>query len=151
MIAGAALGLILAASQVRALNVAYEEGSPYGLGRYLQAVVLVESSACLHKSGDDHKSHGCGQLKVATAQKICRCRISARALESEDGTNLRISAAYLAECFRRFRDPARALLAYNAGIPSASKASARQVRQSRYVKRVEMFVKQLQKIPVSVE
>ena len=150
MIAGAALGLVLTAAQIHWLNVAYDEGAKYGIPRYTQAVVLAESSACLHLRGDDGRSWGCGQLQVQTARSVCGCKFTARVLENENGSNLRLTAQYLSACFKRFwPDKERALYCYNAGIPSASKASARQVRQSRYVKRVEMFVKQLQKIPVS--
>lgn len=152
MIPGAALALVLSASQIHWLNVAYDEGSYYGLQRYTQAIILVESSACLHKRGDDGRSFGCGQLQVATARLVCKCTVSANQLRSDSELNIRISTAYLNECFIRFwPDRGRAILCYNIGIPNATKASASQVSKSRYVKRVLSYLKALQAIPESIE
>jgi hypothetical protein len=149
---GAALALVLTAQQVKALNQAYNEGSLYGIGRYTQAVILTESSACMHKTGDDGNSFGCGQLQVATARKVCRCKVTAKQLIRDDKTNMRITAQFLSECFHQFYpDTSRALVCYNSGAPAASKATANQVRQSRYVRKVKAYLRQLQQIPVDTK
>lgn len=146
------LALCLSAAQVFNLNMAYNEGSYYGIGRTFQAVVLVESSACLHKRGDDNTSLGCSQLKLDTARKVCRCNISKRALLGSNATNLRIGAQYLANCFNQFwPDEQRALICYNEGPYRAAKASVNQVSKSQYVAKVKSYLKLLQQLPLDTE
>lgn len=151
MFAGAALAVFLSAHQLAALNIAYNEGQKYGIPIYTQAIILTESSACLHKRGDDGKSWGCGQLQVATARTVCRCNFNSRILEKENGTNIRISAAFLSECFNKFyseqyQDLYRAILCYNIGFPAAAKATNSQVKHSKYVARVLYWVRRLHEI-----
>lgn len=142
-----ALAIVLTAYQVNALNIAYNEGQKYGIPIYTQAIILTESSACLYKRGDDGKSWGCGQLQIATAQMVCKCRFNSRILEKENGTNIRLTAAYLARCFAAFpRNYQRAVLAYNKGIPAAANASDSQVKHSKYVARVLYWVRRLHEI-----
>lgn len=141
--------LVLTALQIHNLNIAYSEGEKYGLPKYTQAIVLTESSACLHRSGDDHKSLGCGQLQLSTARETCNCTINSRVLEKDNRRNIQISAHYLSDCFVRFwPDRDRALLAYNIGIPKASQATNYQVKHSKYVARVLAWLKVLKDIPV---
>lgn len=152
MIPAAALGLILSAAQAHWLTVAYNEGSKYGLPKYTQAIILVESSACIHRRGDDNTSLGCGQLKLSTARKVCGCKVTASTLEYSNRINLRLAARFVSQCFVRFwPDIDRATLCYNIGIPAASKASANQVQRSRYVRKVKAFLRQLQQIPVDTK
>jgi hypothetical protein len=149
---GAVLSLVLTASQVMALNQAYMEGSLYGLGRYFQAVVLVESSACAQKLGDDGRSLGCSQLSVSTAQTICNCSVSRRLLLDDDRTNLRIGAKFLASCFQRFYpDKQRSTICYNLGPFKAATLTDYQVKHSRYVAKVKAYLRQLQQIPVDTK
>jgi len=152
VISGAALGLILTASQLHWLNVAYDEGQKYGLPHYTQAIILVESSACIHKTGDDGRSFGCGQLQVSTARKVCKCNISMERLIRSNGANIRVTAQFLNECFTSFwPDRARAIYCYNAGIPQAHKASDYQVKHSKYVAKVLWWLKRVQEVKVSHE
>lgn len=133
----ALLALILTQAQANWLTVAYDEGSKYGLPKYTQAIILVESSACLHRSGDDHKSLGCGQLQLSTARKTCRCKINSSILEKDNGRNIKITAHFLSDCFVRFwPDRNRAILCYNVGPFVAAKLTNRAVAKSRYVARV---------------
>jgi Transglycosylase SLT domain len=142
--------LILTASQVTALNQAYSEGSLYGIGRYFQAVILVESSACIHKLGDDRTSLGCSQLKLSTARKVCRCKLGPSRLTNQNQLNLRIGAQFLADCFARFYpNIPRALICYNAGEPKAATLTDSEIAQSKYVAKVKAYLRQLQQIPVS--
>lgn len=149
MITVAALALVLTAYQVNALNIAYNEGQKYGIPTYTQAIILTESSACLHKRGDDGKSWGCGQLQVETARTICKCKITANALFKESDSNIRISAQFLSECFNSFwPDTRRSLYCYQRGIPKAARASDSQVKHSKYVARVLYWVRRLREIKV---
>lgn len=138
--------------QVTALNQAYAEGSLYGIGKTFMAVVMVESSACINVRGDDGTSWGCGQLKVATARTICRCRITPRRLVSDKYKNLQISAQFLANCFQRFYpDSARATICYNIGEPKAATLTNSEVAHSKYVARVKAWLKILKAIPVDYD
>lgn len=133
----ALLALILTQAQAGNLNLAYNIGSKYYVGKYEMAVVLVESSACMRLDGDDGKSVGCGQLQIQTAAKVCGCIPDAKRLREDKRYNLRISGRFLAECFNRFwPDKRRSLYCYNAGIPAASKATDSSVAKSKYVARV---------------
>lgn len=146
------LSLHLSVIQAHWLNVAYDEGNKYGLPKYTQAIILVESSACLHRRGDDGRSLGCGQLQVATARKVCHCKIEQRTLLQENQRNISISAEFLSECFASFwPDRNRAIFCFNRGIPAASKAMDSQVTHSRYVARVLKALGELQKVRVSYE
>ena len=141
----ALLALILTQAQANWLTIAYDEGQKYGIPRYTQAIILVESSACLHRDGDDHKSLGCGQLQLGTARQVCRCNIGTATLRTDNVRNIRITARFLSECFERFfPDKRRAEFCFNRGIPAASKATANQVKHSRYVHKVESAVRALE-------
>lgn len=140
----ALLALILTQVQANWLNVAYNEGSKYGIPRYTQAIILVESSACLQRRGDDNTSLGCGQLKLDTARRVCGCKVTAAALISDEHQNISIAARYLDQCFERFfPDKRRSIFCFNAGIPAASKATNSAIAKSRYVKKVEAAIKLL--------
>lgn len=137
VILGAALGLYLSAAQVHWLNVAYDEGQKYGLPHYTQAIILVESSACLHKRGDDGRSLGCGQLQINTADKMCGCKLGPTRLATENVLNIKLTARFLSACFERFwPDKNRAISCYNVGPFVAAKLTNRSVAKSRYVARV---------------
>lgn len=152
MLAGAALGLILTQAQVKCLNMAYNYGSAYELGRTFQAVVLVESSGCVNELGDDGRSVGPAQIQVYTAQLTCGCAVSKRILLQNKARNLSIGARFLAACFARFwPDKPRAILCYNVGIPAASKATASQILKSRYVARVLRAEKMLEQVRVDTQ
>lgn len=152
MLAGAALGLILTQAQVKCLNMAYNYGSAYELGRTFQAVVLVESSGCVNELGDDGRSLGPAQIQVYTAGKVCGCTPDEKRLREDQRYNLRLGGRFLAECFNRFwPDKRRSLYCYNVGIPAASKANASEVLKSRYVARVLRAEKMLEQVRVSHE
>lgn len=141
--------LILTGAQIQALNIAFDEGSYYGIGKTFMAVVLVESSACVHTVGDDGRSWGCSQLQVYTARQTCSCNVSAKRLRTDKQSNLRIGAQFLSRCFNQFwPDTRRSIYCYNAGIPAASKASASQIKISHYVDRVLKAEKQLAQVKV---
>lgn len=141
--------LVLTALQIHNLNIAYDEGQKYGIPRYLQSVILVESSACTNQRGDDGTSWGCGQLKVATARTVCKCDVGERELLGNKRRNISISAAYLNSCFLTFwPDRDRAILCYNLGPYKASTLTSRQVKHSKYVARVLAWLKVLKDIPV---
>lgn len=148
----ALLALILTQAQANWLNVAYNEGSKYGIPRYTQAIILVESSACLQRRGDDGRSLGCGQLQIATARKYCKCSISVERLVRDERANIHISAAFLSACFERFwPDKRRSIFCFNRGIPAASKATDYQVTHSRYVYKVESAVRALEGVKVDTQ
>lgn len=133
----ALLALILTQAQAGNLNLAYNIGSKYYVGKYEMAVILVESSACMRLDGDDGASLGCGQLQIQTAEKTCGCEVTRERLLHDKAWNIGISARFLSQCFANFwPDKRRALYCYNAGIPAASKATDSQVTHSRYVARV---------------
>lgn len=147
-----ALAIVLTAYQVNALNIAYNEGQKYGIPIYIQAIILTESSACLHRRGDDGNSFGCGQLQIRTAKTICRCKITRDSLTNNNSANIRISAAFLNQCFLRFwPDRNRALLCYNLGTFKAATLTNHQVTKSKYVARVLYWVRRLHEIKVSYE
>lgn len=140
--------LILSNAQVTCLNLSYNYGEPYGLGKTFRAVVLVESSGCLHESGDKGKSVGASQIQVYTARQTCACDVDEEQLRGSRTLNLSIGAKFLARCFNQFwPDRNRALYCYSAGIPAASKATARQVMRSRYVKKVLEAEHALEQLP----
>lgn len=151
MILPAAL-LYLSAAQLHWLNIAYDEGQKYGLPKYVQAVILTESSACANREGDDGRSLGCGQLQASTARSVCRCKIEPDILLANNSVNIRITAHFLSDCFTQFwPDRNRAILCFNIGSPKASQASAYQVKHSKYVARVLAWLKVLKDIPVDHE
>lgn len=150
MIPAAALALILTAHQIAALNQACMEGNYYGICKYEMAILLVESSACVRLVGDDGQSIGCGQLQIQTARQTCGCKVSAKRLQRDRAYNIRISAQFLSRCFNQFwPDRARAIYCYSAGIPKASHASAYQVKNSKYVARVNAWLLKLKQISVN--
>lgn len=141
-------GLVLNKSQVHWLNEAKSEGDLYGLGTYFQAIILVESSACLHKRGDDGRSFGCSQLSIATAHKICRCKPGPKRLANENNFNLRIGAQFLVQCFNRFwPDRQRATVCFNRGEPKAAALTSSQVKSDKYVAKVHYYLKLLKAVP----
>lgn len=145
MISAAALGLILTASQARCLSIAYNYGSIYGIPRTYMAVILVESSACVHNLGDDGKSLGPAQIQILTARQTCGCEVSRDRLRTDRNYNLKAGAAFLSRCINKFwPDYRRGLLCYNVGIPAASKATDSAVRNSRYVHKIESAVRALE-------
>ncbi len=142
--------LVLTALQIHNLNIAYDEGMKYGIPKYTQAIILTESSACIHKVGDDGRSLGCGQLQVATARKVCRCIIGPKELARNDERNIQIGAQYLSQCFLKFwPDRDRAILCYNLGPYKAATLTNSEVAHSKYVARVKAWLKVLKDIPVS--
>lgn len=147
MIAGAALALVLTAHQLAALNIAYNEGQKYGIPIYTQAIILTESSACVHRRGDDNKSLGCGQVQLSTARKTCHCTINPRVLEKDNRRNIKITAHFISDCFIRFwPDRDRALLCYNVGPFKAETFTPSKVKHSKYVARVLYWVRRLHEI-----
>lgn len=116
------------------------------------AVILVESSACVHNVGDDGKSLGPAQIQIFTARQTCGCEISRDRLRTDRNYNLKAGAAFLSRCINKFwPDYRRGLLCYNVGIPAASKAKASEVLKSRYVARVLSAEKMLEQVRVSHE
>lgn len=148
----AAAALFLTVAQTQCLNMAYNYGEIYGLGKTFRAVVLVESSGCVNELGDDGRSVGPAQIQVYTAQQTCGCGVTAKALGTDDNYNLQLGAKFLSRCFNQFwPDRKRALYCYSAGIPQASKATASQVNNSKYVRKVERSLMQLKAIPVDTQ
>lgn len=148
----AALALLLSQAQVASLNMAYTYGEHYGLAKTFQAVVLVESSGCLHESGDKGASLGCSQIQVYTARQTCGCEVTERDLLDNREWNLSIGAKFLSRCFDKFwPDRNRAIYCFNRGIPAASKATNREVNKSQYVQKVLRAESQLESLRKDTE
>lgn len=130
MIAGAALAIVLSASQLHWATVAYQLGEPYGLGSTLVALEGQESSYCRFKGTS--WSRGCLGFKRATA-RIFDIGVSRKQLTDDDNRNLRDGLAYLLYCRERTKDWQHMVAAFHYGVPAESKMSDAQIATDGYV------------------
>lgn len=130
MIAGAALALVLTASQLYWANEAYKVGAPYGLGYTLVGLEGQESSYCRFKV--NHWSRGCLGIKRSTA-RLFDPLVSRSELTTDNARNIRDGLAFLLYCRSETTSMRRMVAAYHYGVPTESKMSDAQIDSDPYV------------------
>jgi hypothetical protein len=149
VIPGAALALVLTASQIQWVNVAIRLGEPYGLGYTLAALEGQESSYCKFKRND--WSVGCLGTKRATVRSIFDPAATRARLESDNDYSLRAGLTILLYCRAATNSWRREIACYHWGEPHESKMSDAEIDSDGYVKAVSERVRQLQQIPVDTK
>ena len=141
MILGAALGVILSASQLHWAQEAYNIGAPYDLGYTLVALEGQESSYCEFKVNG--WSRGCLGVKRSTA-RLFDARVTRLALETDNYRNLLVGLAYLLYCRKHTTDWRRMVAAYHYGVPVESQMSDAQIDADGYVKAIQRRLKEIE-------
>lgn len=107
---------------------------PYGLSNEFIAIVYQESSFCQRKIGK-HGELGCSQLKPGTA-RIVDPDVDVDRLLTDDKYNLRIGAMVLDRCHHRFRNWARGIVCYHAGMQAALDTTNQKAENHPYVAKI---------------
>lgn len=140
MILGAALGVILSASQLHWVIAAYQIGEPYGLGLTLSSIEGQESSYCRFRVNS--WSRGCLGLKRSTA-RLFDPGVTRAELETDNPRNIRDGLAFLLYCQHHTRDWRQMVYAYHWGLPKALKASRVEIDADGYVKAIQRRMKEI--------
>lgn len=110
------------------LHYAYMEGVMTDTGMVLPAVLMAESSLCIHlHSSYDPYGWGCGQLHVkSVGSKYTKAR-----LLRDRALNIRLTASLIKECFKKYGyESDRGISCYNTG-PYSRHINWRYVRKIR--------------------
>ncbi len=118
-------------------HYAYEVG-----GITLVAILWQESTMCLHKSGDDGTSLGCGQLKLKTARMYAPY-VTRPMLLHDDELNIRIAHRHFLYCEALTGSWTGAVYCYNHGDIAARAATWRVLLKDGYVKSIQTWIRRV--------
>lgn len=138
-----ALAILLSPAQHKALDMAIEAGSPYGLEYLLPAIVYQESSFCRNQRGA-HGELGCGQIKLATALTVDPDATEDRLL-NDNAYNLRVAALVLDRCQHRFKSRQKILLCYHEGRQAALEMSMSDAMKHYYPPKIAEREKEIKR------
>lgn len=126
----------LLASQVAALALACQIGAPHDLCDTAQAIVLLESSACLPTQlVGKHGELGCAQIKLGTARRFDPY-ITETQLKVDKARNMRIMVAILRDCRQSYKTWKRMLVCYNEGRAGSESLTDAEVAHHIYVRNI---------------
>lgn len=149
MILGAALGLILTASQMKWAIAAYQVGEPYGLGLTVSALAWQESSFCRYKINS--WSRGCLGLKRRTA-RLFDSTVTRKQLTDDNERNLRDGLSYLEYCKENTAGWSEMVYCYHYGLPAELAVQTEyEIVSDGYVKAIAFKVTALQNLPEDSE
>ncbi len=113
-----------------------------------QAIIIVESSDCRFRYGDDGKSLGCMQVSLGATRRVFPHFPASewRLLATDDGLNISLGTRYLSLCMQQMGSWERGLVCYNAGPSFAEHLSPWEVSHFPYVLAVQKYVQILEQI-----
>ena len=132
--------------QLTALAIAAQEGSRYDNAIPLQAIILLESSACQDKGSDSRASLGCGQIQLRAAESVAQGQaVSADNLRRDDHLNIHLSAKYLGWCIGRFHSRELGVICYRRGPQAAASYTQADLIKDPYLRAMRALIKSLEK------
>lgn len=142
----------LSTTQMESILLANSIAEEYGVP-IVANMVMQESSGCIDKGTDNHRSYGCMQVSIAAAKDVLKyCKLNnicnslsfngstkelIHKLKTDNTFNITIGTLYMRIQLERFNgDLNRALIAYNSGYIRAKRAI--DTTKYKYVRLVKM-------------
>lgn len=139
-------------AQKHALVEAYRAGNHYGIGLLFAAVVMQESTACMHAGTSSAHAYGCAQIRESAVIAVTGAPLPAWELldPTMQDENMAIGARYLDLCLQRFGYPA-GIGCYYVGPDAGAKLGRKRLSRLPYTKAVLANMKMLEQLPQSEE